>query len=155
MFKLLRRQYHPLLRVTGLACRNLSTPSYHTLLHSSRAGVSNLPRPLQWRSQAAAFVRRQSTGSAGGPGEKQTGSQRGKDPAYEITFTCRPCQERSAHRISKQGYHHGSVLITCPGCKSRHIISDHLNVGVSQAYSQDLSDLARCLETAKLTSRRS
>ena len=45
-----------------------------------------------------------------------------------MTFTCVPCGTRSAHNISKQGYHHGSVLITCPSCRNRHIISDHLNI---------------------------
>ena len=49
-------------------------------------------------------------------------------PAYEISLTCEPCKTRSTHRISKQGYHYGSVLITCPECRNRHIISDHLNV---------------------------
>lgn len=48
--------------------------------------------------------------------------------AYEMTFTCKPCSTRSTHRVSKQGYHFGSVLITCPECKNRHIISDHLGV---------------------------
>lgn len=51
-----------------------------------------------------------------------------QEPAYELTFTCKPCKHRSAHNISKQGYHKGSVLITCPSCKNRHIISDHLKV---------------------------
>ncbi|KAG9246589.1 DNL zinc finger-domain-containing protein [Calycina marina] len=49
-------------------------------------------------------------------------------PSYEITFTCTPCSTRSTHKISKQGYHHGSVLVKCPECKNRHIISDHLKV---------------------------
>jgi len=49
-------------------------------------------------------------------------------PTYELTFTCKPCSTRSTHRVSKQGYHHGSVLICCPGCKNRHVISDHLGV---------------------------
>jgi mitochondrial protein import protein ZIM17 len=39
-----------------------------------------------------------------------------------------PCGERSSHKISKQGYHHGSVLITCPSCRNRHVISDHLQI---------------------------
>ncbi|KAG4434726.1 hypothetical protein IFR05_009803, partial [Cadophora sp. M221] len=49
-------------------------------------------------------------------------------PEYEMTFTCTPCSTRSTHRVSKQGYHKGSVLITCPECKNRHVISDHLNI---------------------------
>ncbi|PSR86985.1 DNL zinc finger-domain-containing protein [Coniella lustricola] len=51
-----------------------------------------------------------------------------KQPSYELTFTCVPCGSRSAHNISKQGYHHGTVLITCPSCRNRHVISDHLNI---------------------------
>ena len=50
-------------------------------------------------------------------------------PAYELTFTCKPCKHRSTHRITKQGYHKGSVLIKCPHCSNRHIMSDHLKVG--------------------------
>ena len=50
------------------------------------------------------------------------------EPAYELTFTCKPCKHRSTHRVTKQGYHKGSVLITCPECSNRHIMSDHLKV---------------------------
>lgn len=49
-------------------------------------------------------------------------------PQYQMTFTCKVCTTRSSHKISKQGYHHGTVLISCPGCKNRHLISDHLKV---------------------------
>ena len=35
---------------------------------------------------------------------------------------------RSSHRITKQAYHFGTTLITCPGCKNRHLISDHLKI---------------------------
>lgn len=48
--------------------------------------------------------------------------------SYAMIFTCKKCSDRSAHKVSKQGYHEGTVLITCPGCKSRHLISDHLKV---------------------------
>ncbi|KAK0731038.1 DNL zinc finger-domain-containing protein [Lasiosphaeris hirsuta] len=51
-----------------------------------------------------------------------------KAPHYELTFTCNPCGERSRHKVSKQGYHHGSVLVTCPGCRNKHVISDHLRI---------------------------
>ena len=51
-----------------------------------------------------------------------------EQPSYQLTFTCAKCLDRSTHRISKQGYHHGTVLVTCPGCKNKHLISDHLGV---------------------------
>ena len=47
---------------------------------------------------------------------------------YRLIFTCKPCGERSAHEISKHGYHQGAVLVSCPQCKGRHVISDHLKV---------------------------
>ncbi|WEW58085.1 hypothetical protein PRK78_003552 [Emydomyces testavorans] len=55
-------------------------------------------------------------------------ARRAEEPSYLITFTCKPCSHRSGHRISKLGYHKGTVLITCPNCRNRHIISDHLNI---------------------------
>jgi len=49
-------------------------------------------------------------------------------PVYELTFTCKACLERSSHTVSKQGYHKGTTIITCSGCKNLHLISDHLRV---------------------------
>lgn len=60
--------------------------------------------------------------------EAKNTERRNKEEAYRITFTCKPCGERSAHRMSKQGYHRGTVLIQCPSCKNRHVMSDHLGV---------------------------
>lgn len=54
-----------------------------------------------------------------------------KAPAYQLTFTCKPCKHRSTHVVTKLGYHKGSVLITCPECSNRHVMSDHLKVGFS------------------------
>ncbi|EFQ96840.1 DNL zinc finger domain-containing protein [Nannizzia gypsea CBS 118893] len=55
-------------------------------------------------------------------------ARRDQEPAYLIYFTCKPCSHRSAHRISKHGYHKGTILITCPSCSNRHVISDHLKI---------------------------
>ncbi|KAJ6149912.1 hypothetical protein N7471_001111 [Penicillium samsonianum] len=60
--------------------------------------------------------------------EAQNQERRKDEEAYRITFTCKPCGHRSAHRMSKQGYHRGTVLIQCPSCDSRHVMSDHLGV---------------------------
>lgn len=62
------------------------------------------------------------------PAGEEAEAPKAPRPEYHLSFTCRPCGERSNHVISKQGYHHGSVLVTCPGCKNRHVISDHLNI---------------------------
>ncbi|RFU75084.1 zinc finger, dnl-type [Trichoderma arundinaceum] len=63
-----------------------------------------------------------------------------KGPAfYQLSFTCVPCGHRSHHNVSKQGYHRGSTLITCPSCRNRHVISDHLNIfGDRQITVEDL-----------------
>lgn len=63
------------------------------------------------------------------PANQPPKEPRAEQPSYQITVTCEPCGTRSSHKVSKQGYHHGSTLITCPQCKNRHVISDHLKVG--------------------------
>ncbi|TLS31084.1 hypothetical protein PpBr36_03749 [Pyricularia pennisetigena] len=66
--------------------------------------------------------------SAGAAPERSERLRVETQPHYSLHFTCVPCGHRSAHKISKQGYHHGSVLITCSECKNRHVISDHLGI---------------------------
>ncbi|KAI9889344.1 MAG: hypothetical protein M1814_005587 [Vezdaea aestivalis] len=51
-----------------------------------------------------------------------------REDKYQIYFTCKPCLHRSGHQISKHGYHRGSVLITCPNCSVRHVITDHMKI---------------------------
>jgi len=45
-----------------------------------------------------------------------------------LMFTCTVCETRSAKKISKQGYNHGIVIVRCPGCNNRHLISDKMGV---------------------------
>ncbi|PYI36521.1 zf-DNL-domain-containing protein [Aspergillus indologenus CBS 114.80] len=63
---------------------------------------------------------------------EQNRLRREQEPAYQITFTCKPCGGRSSHRMSKHGYHRGTVLIQCPTCSNRHVIADHLNIFFDQ-----------------------
>jgi protein import protein ZIM17 len=81
-----------------------------------------LSRPFAVSLHARQEVAVPATDSVEAQGAKQ------EAPAYEMTFTCKKCETRSTHRVSKQGYHNGTVLITCPGCKNKHLISDHLKV---------------------------
>ncbi|KAJ0419410.1 DNL zinc finger-domain-containing protein [Aspergillus carlsbadensis] len=73
--------------------------------------------------------------------EEQNELRRAEEPAYMLAFTCKPCGERSVHRVSKHGYHRGTVLIQCPGCSNRHIISDHLKIFLDR--SKTLDDIMR------------
>lgn len=64
-------------------------------------------------------------------------------PSYLLTFTCKPCGFRSSHRVTKQGYHHGTVLIQCPSCKNRHVISDHLRIFLDREDGGTLDEILR------------
>lgn len=56
------------------------------------------------------------------------GSIKVDKPMLMIAFTCKKCDTRSSHTMSKQAYTKGTVLIQCPGCKNRHLIADHLKI---------------------------
>lgn len=43
-----------------------------------------------------------------------------------ILFTCTKCDTRSAKAFSRSSYEKGIVIVTCPGCNSRHLIADNL-----------------------------
>lgn len=49
-------------------------------------------------------------------------------PMLMLAFTCKKCDTRSSHVISKQAYEGGTILVQCPGCKSRHLVADHLKI---------------------------
>jgi protein import protein ZIM17 len=104
-------------------CRPGTSPLSRLLSrhHSSSASPSS---PLTDRTSSEADDARNA---------QQNTIRRDQQPAYRLTFTCKPCGTRSSHHISKQGYHHGTVLIRCPTCFNRHIISDHLQIFLDNA----------------------
>ncbi|QEU62800.1 Zim17 [Kluyveromyces lactis] len=59
---------------------------------------------------------------------KNLGSMKVDKPMLMIAFTCKKCNTRSSHTMSKQAYTKGTVLIKCPGCNNRHLIADHLKI---------------------------
>lgn len=43
-----------------------------------------------------------------------------------LTCTADNCGHRSTHEFTYHAYTKGIVLITCPGCRNRHLIADHI-----------------------------
>ena len=50
-----------------------------------------------------------------------------KRDRFELQFTCNVCDGPNSHSISWHAYNKGTVLVTCPGCQSSHLIADNLN----------------------------
>ena len=44
---------------------------------------------------------------------------------FLMMYTCKICDGRNAHMVSKVAYEHGMVVTTCRHCKSRHLIADN------------------------------
>ncbi|GKT98753.1 unnamed protein product [Fusarium langsethiae] len=94
------------------------------LSQQSFRAAHNIPRP-----SPRTYAKPKSEQANVGETPKSEGERPEIKPShYQLSFTCVPCGHRSHHNVSKQGYHFGSTLITCPGCRNRHVISDHLNI---------------------------
>lgn len=118
---------------SSLQARSLTTAA-RQLSYAKVSRNSILLRPLQrWTpptttTTPATSLARRTYSIPSAPSPDLPPPNTPKKPSYELTFTCNPCGARSAHTISKQGYHHGSILISCPECRNRHVISDHLKI---------------------------
>lgn len=98
------------LRNGGVAPPPLSSPSPHL---SRRSLCSEKPpAPEAASNESASF--------SDVPGVRSEGDK------YAMMYTCTVCDTRAAKMVSKQAYHHGTVLIRCPQCQNLHLIADHL-----------------------------
>lgn len=117
--------------ITHSLLNNISRPS-RIISPSVLRPYPRLPRTLQPLvcrfAHAIPKPPSQPPSTSASPSSSKSKPRKRLEPHYELTFTCVPCAQRSTHTISKQGYHKGSVLITCPSCRNRHVISDHLKI---------------------------
>jgi len=64
---------------------------------------------------------------------------------FKMMFTCKICDHRNTHMISRLAYQQGIVIATCPGCGSRHLISDQ--TGLLDFGKWDVEQLANSGES--------
>ena len=68
--------------------------------------------------------------SGGGDGSGQAlgavGGVKTPGPKMSMTFTCTVCETRSTKIFHRHSYERGTVIVTCPGCKSHHLVADNL-----------------------------
>lgn len=50
-----------------------------------------------------------------------------KTDRFQLEFTCNKCETRNSHSISRLAYAQGTVIATCPGCSTNHLIADNLS----------------------------
>ncbi|KAL4784313.1 DNL zinc finger-domain-containing protein [Aspergillus varians] len=110
-----------------LSCHHARPSLPRCLPNNSRIAVPSIS--VRYNSHTPSpLTDRESNPETDKENEEQNRLRREQEPAYRLTFTCKPCGNRSSHRVSKHGYHRGTVLIRCPSCENRHVISDNLNI---------------------------
>mmetsp|Transcript_23027 Transcript_23027/g.29909 ORF Transcript_23027/g.29909 Transcript_23027/m.29909 type:complete len:215 (-) Transcript_23027:237-881(-) len=72
----------------------------------------NIPQPEQTQQNA--------TPAAGNPGLQIPGADK-----LTLVYTCKVCEERNLHKISKIAYNTGIVIVNCKGCQNKHLIADN------------------------------
>jgi len=45
---------------------------------------------------------------------------------FQLQYTCKVCETRNSHAVSRIAYLKGVVIARCKGCDSQHLISDNL-----------------------------
>lgn len=98
-------------------CARIALFSTKTPLYQSHSHTHN-GEPCQGHSQSTSATSNTTTNEP----------MKMDHPMLLLAFTCKKCDTRSTHMMSKQAYNHGTILVQCPHCKVRHLMADHLKI---------------------------
>lgn len=58
---------------------------------------------------------------------------------FQLQYTCKLCETRNQHTVSRIAYRQGVVIARCKGCDTQHLIADHLGFTGGFPRSSDIS----------------
>ncbi|CAB9518985.1 DNL-type zinc finger protein [Seminavis robusta] len=111
--------------------RNRSSEEDASASDSSNKEIPQLPSFGSSSFDAAAAVQRKISGEDS-PDQALMGRK------MQLQYTCKVCETRNVHKVSRIAYQKGVVITVCKGCMSQHLISD--NLGFTQQFDGNLED---------------
>mmetsp|Transcript_15787 Transcript_15787/g.29787 ORF Transcript_15787/g.29787 Transcript_15787/m.29787 type:complete len:227 (+) Transcript_15787:71-751(+) len=87
------------------------------------AGIPSLP-PIG-QSSFTGETSSKKSGTIRLDGTSQAVGNVGSDK-FELQYTCKVCETRNSHKVSRLAYRQGVVITVCKGCMNKHLIADNL-----------------------------